>query len=47
MKDDTENKLNEGFISRWSKRKSSEKSDQDKNKSLEAVSYTHLRAHET
>lgn len=35
MKDDTENKLNEGFISRWSKRKSSEKSDQDKNKSLE------------
>ena len=35
MKDDTENKLNEGFISRWSKRKSSEKSDQNKNKSLE------------
>ena len=35
MKDDNENKLNEGFISRWSKRKSIEKSDQDTNKSLE------------
>ena len=35
MKDDNENKLNEGFISRWSKRKSIEKSDQDTNQSLE------------
>ena len=37
--EEDENKLNESFISRWSKRKSGIASDED---DLESVSYTHL-----